>query len=131
MVGWFQLLAAACFVLVAALQYNDPDPYVWIAIYGAAALVSWLQRRRPARSIPAVLVGLFCAGALAASMSSGDAMAHAAASIAVRDGVVRALGRPMEPAAERRDAGRQRAASTARAGQRGAPLERPGFQQPK
>ncbi len=52
--------------------------------------------------IPAVLVGLFCAGALAASMSSGDAMAHAAASIAVRDGVVRALGRPMEPAAERR-----------------------------
>ncbi len=57
MVGWFQLLAAACFVLVAALQYNDPDPYVWIAIYGAAALVSWLQRRRPARSIPALLVG--------------------------------------------------------------------------
>ena len=42
--------------------------------------------------IPAVLVGLFCAGALAASMSSGDAMVHAAASIAVRDGGVRALG---------------------------------------
>jgi SSS family solute:Na+ symporter len=41
--------------------------------------------------IPAVLVGLFCAGALAASMSSGDAMAHAAASIAVRDGCVSAL----------------------------------------
>jgi len=36
-----------------------------------------------------VLVGLFCAGGLAASMSSGDAMAHAAASIAVRDGWVR------------------------------------------
>ncbi len=42
--------------------------------------------------IPALLVGLFCAGALAASMSSGDAMVHAAASIAVRDGGVRALG---------------------------------------
>ena len=42
--------------------------------------------------IPAVMVGLFCAGALAASMSSGDAMAHAAASIAVRDGFVHALG---------------------------------------
>ncbi|HXV75424.1 MAG TPA: sodium:solute symporter family protein [Candidatus Polarisedimenticolaceae bacterium] len=42
--------------------------------------------------LPAVLVGLFCAGALAASMSSGDAMAHAAASIAVRDGVVTTLG---------------------------------------
>jgi solute:Na+ symporter, SSS family len=33
------------------------------------------------------VVGLFCAGALAASMSSGDAMAHAAASIVVRDGI--------------------------------------------
>lgn len=42
--------------------------------------------------IPALLVGLFCAGALAASMSSGDAMAHAAASIGVRDGLVYALG---------------------------------------
>jgi len=42
--------------------------------------------------IPALVVGLFCAGALAASMSSGDAMVHAAASIAVRDGAVEALG---------------------------------------
>ena len=42
--------------------------------------------------IPAILVGLFCAGALAASMSSGDAMVHAAASIMVRDGGVRAFG---------------------------------------
>jgi SSS family solute:Na+ symporter len=52
--------------------------------------------------IPALLVGLFCAGALAASMSSGDAMAHAAASIAVRDGLVEALGTKL-------DSGRQRA----------------------
>jgi SSS family solute:Na+ symporter len=51
--------------------------------------------------IPALLVGLFCAGALAASMSSGDAMAHAAASIAVRDGIVEALRLPL-------DEGRQR-----------------------
>lgn len=51
--------------------------------------------------IPALLVGLFCAGGLAASMSSGDAMAHAAASISVRDGVVRALGRSLSPARER------------------------------
>jgi len=37
--------------------------------------------------LPAVVVGLFCAGALAASMSSGDAILHSAASIAIRDGV--------------------------------------------
>jgi len=46
--------------------------------------------------LPALLVGLFCAGGLAASMSSGDAMAHASASIAVRDGMVRALGMQLD-----------------------------------
>lgn len=51
--------------------------------------------------IPAVLVGLFCAGALAASMSSGDAMVHAAASIAVRDGGVGALGIRLADAEQR------------------------------
>lgn len=52
--------------------------------------------------IPAVLVGLFCAGALAASMSSGDAMVHAAAAIAVRDGGVHALGWNLDDAAQRK-----------------------------
>jgi solute:Na+ symporter, SSS family len=52
--------------------------------------------------LPALVVGLFCAGALAASMSSGDAMAHAAASIAVRDGWLRSRSASMAPAAERR-----------------------------
>ena len=45
--------------------------------------------------LPSIVVGLFCAGALAASMSSGDAMAHAAASIYVRDGLMTAAGRPL------------------------------------
>ena len=35
--------------------------------------------------LPAIVVGLFCAGALAASMSTGDALVHGAASIAVED----------------------------------------------
>ena len=39
-----------------------------------------------------LLAGLVCAGALAASMSSGDAILHAAASIGVRDGVRPLLG---------------------------------------
>jgi SSS family solute:Na+ symporter len=51
--------------------------------------------------IPALLVGLFCAGALAASMSSGDAMAHAAASIAIRDGLVEAMGRRFDEERQR------------------------------
>ncbi|MFT4627396.1 MAG: SSS family solute:Na+ symporter [Myxococcota bacterium] len=52
--------------------------------------------------LPALVVGLFCAGALAASMSSGDAMAHAAASIVVRDGWIAGLGRSLTPVAELR-----------------------------
>ncbi|HZD04476.1 MAG TPA: sodium:solute symporter family protein, partial [Longimicrobiales bacterium] len=38
-------------------------------------------------ALPALVVGLFCAGALSASMSTGDALLHAAASIAVEDGI--------------------------------------------
>ncbi len=37
--------------------------------------------------LPALVVGLFCAGALSASMSTGDALMHAAASVTVQDGI--------------------------------------------
>jgi SSS family solute:Na+ symporter len=37
--------------------------------------------------MPALVIGLFCAGALAASMSTGDALLHGAASIAIEDGI--------------------------------------------
>jgi solute:Na+ symporter, SSS family len=37
--------------------------------------------------IPALVIGIFCAGALAASMSTGDALLHGAASVAIEDGV--------------------------------------------
>jgi hypothetical protein len=33
-------LMAAAFVLSAAVQYNDPDPFAWVVIYLAAAGVS-------------------------------------------------------------------------------------------
>jgi len=36
--------------------------------------------------LPVIIIGLVCAGTLAASMSSGDAILHAAASISIRDG---------------------------------------------
>ena len=51
--------------------------------------------------LPAVVVGLFCAGALAASMSSGDAMSHATASIVVRDGVMATFGKVLDGHAQR------------------------------
>jgi SSS family solute:Na+ symporter len=40
-------------------------------------------------NLPAIVVGLFCAGALSASMSTGDALLHASASVFVEDGVGR------------------------------------------
>ncbi len=48
-----------------------------------------------------VLVGLVCAGTLAASMSSGDSILHAAASIGVCDGVVRLSPEPIDDRRQR------------------------------
>jgi hypothetical protein len=47
----FQIMNAVMallFLLAVVVQYNDPDPIRWMAIYGAACVVSvlaWMQRR--------------------------------------------------------------------------------------
>ena len=41
----FNLVFAILFVFSAALQYNDPDPYVWIPIYMYGAVLCWLAFR--------------------------------------------------------------------------------------
>ncbi len=44
------------FLLAVAVQYNDPDPLEWMAIYGAAALACLLAvRGRLSRWLPAVI----------------------------------------------------------------------------
>ena len=50
--------------------------------------------------LPVLVVGLFCAGALSASMSTGDALMHASASVFVEDGVARYV--PLDERARRR-----------------------------
>ena len=53
----FNLVFSVLFVLFAALQYNDPDPYVWMPIYLYAAILCWFAFRK--RYFPsAYLVGL-------------------------------------------------------------------------
>jgi hypothetical protein len=53
----FNLFFCIVFVFFAALQYNDPDPYVWMPIYLYAAVLCWLAFRR--RYFPgAYLVGM-------------------------------------------------------------------------
>lgn len=41
----FNLFFCLLFIFSAALQYNDPDPYVWIPIYMYGALLCWLAFR--------------------------------------------------------------------------------------
>ncbi len=53
-------------------------------------------------SLSPILIGLICAGTLAASMSSGDSILHSAASIGVRDGVAKAAPGWLDDAGERR-----------------------------
>jgi hypothetical protein len=34
------------FILSAALQYNDPDPYIWVPLYLYGALLCWLAIKK-------------------------------------------------------------------------------------
>ena len=42
----FNLIFVIIFIFFAALQYNDPDPYIWIPIYGYAALLCWWASKK-------------------------------------------------------------------------------------
>ena len=54
----FNLIFCLLFVFSAALQYNDPDPYVWIPIYMYGAVLCWLAFRN--KYYPkAYLIGVF------------------------------------------------------------------------
>jgi SSS family solute:Na+ symporter len=64
----------------------------------ADAIVPFLLREL---ALSPVLVGLVCAGTLAASMSTGDAILHSAGSIAVRDGLVSGLGMTIDDGRQR------------------------------
>jgi hypothetical protein len=43
----FNIVFVVLFIIFAALQYNDPDPYIWVPIYLYAALLSYfaVQKR--------------------------------------------------------------------------------------
>jgi len=42
---YFNIIFCLLFTFSAALQYNDPDPYVWIPIYMYGAVLCWLAFR--------------------------------------------------------------------------------------
>ncbi len=41
----FNITFTIIFILFAALQYNDPDPYVWMPLYLYSAVLCWLAFR--------------------------------------------------------------------------------------
>jgi general stress protein CsbA len=41
----FNIFFCIVFILFAAVQYNDPDPYVWMPIYLYTAILCWLAFR--------------------------------------------------------------------------------------
>lgn len=42
----FNLIFCVMFLLFAGLQYNDPDPYIWIPLYLYVAVLCWLASRQ-------------------------------------------------------------------------------------
>ncbi len=42
----FNIIFCILFVLSAALQYNDPDPYIWMPIYLYGAVLCYLAARK-------------------------------------------------------------------------------------
>jgi len=42
---FFNLIFCLLFIVCAGLQYNDPDPYVWIPIYMYGAVLCWIAFR--------------------------------------------------------------------------------------
>jgi len=60
-VRFFRLLSAAvglAFLAFAVLQHNDPDPALWMAVYGLVALLSFLAALERLRHRPAFAVAL-------------------------------------------------------------------------
>jgi hypothetical protein len=59
--NWFFIVT---FIVFAGLQYNDPDPYIWMPIYLYAALLCWFSIRKKF-SPSAYWAGLIVYGAYA------------------------------------------------------------------
>ena len=56
----------------AVLQYNDPDLYFWMPVYGLAALWSWMFWT--GRRLPEPWVELFAVGCLASALYVGTTL---------------------------------------------------------
>ncbi len=51
---------AVLFLISAVLQYNDPDAFVWIVIWGVAALVSFAFALNRVSFVVTLIMGVLC-----------------------------------------------------------------------
>ena len=55
-------LFAFLFAIAAAVQYNDPDALIWIAIWGLAAVISLAFALNKVSSLVTQVMGILCFG---------------------------------------------------------------------
>ena len=62
--GWTvaNVVAALMFAASVAVQYNDPDPLPWMAIYGGAAIIALLEISHRVRPVFPALLSLTALG---------------------------------------------------------------------
>ena len=86
--GFFlRLVFLLAFLLAALLQYNDPDPIRWVAIYIAAATLCKLQHFKQITPIFPVLLLIICLawiGMLVPSLTQGVAWTDILDSLAMK-----------------------------------------------
>jgi hypothetical protein len=58
----FNIIFSGVFALFALLQINDPDPYLWIPIYGFACVVCFLNYRNKYDRFTHLAGIIFCLG---------------------------------------------------------------------
>jgi hypothetical protein len=56
----FNIIFAFVFALFALVQFNDPDPYLWIPIYGYASIVCIANARKKYDSFTHFAALIFC-----------------------------------------------------------------------
>ena len=90
---------AAMLAVIAGLQFNDPDPVYWVAVYGLAALVPLAQAfNGRAPFLAALTIGMIISGMIYAS--SGFFAFVAAGDYAAITGPMGRGARHVEPARE-------------------------------
>ncbi|MEO6721893.1 MAG: transmembrane 220 family protein, partial [Ferruginibacter sp.] len=62
---YFNILFIGLFIVAAALQYNDPDPWLWMPIYLYAAVLCFLAVKKKYNS-KLYIIGLIFYGCYAA-----------------------------------------------------------------